>query len=103
MVGREMEYNQKAILQEKWYRQEKSMLRWLHHRYSEFSEQLGIIDGIGKYLLMERMAFLSILNICFHEAQYFLRHLPEFFNYNNILITMNKHTFLNLDTFQSKL
>ena len=35
----------------------------------EFSEQLGIIDRLGKHFLIERMAFLSMPNICFRDAQ----------------------------------
>ena len=31
---------------------------------------LDIVDCIGKYFLIEKIAFLSISNICFHEAQF---------------------------------
>ena len=33
------------------------------------SRVLDKIDCIGKYFLMEKMAFLSMPYICFHEAQ----------------------------------
>ena len=41
----------KVVLQEKYYCEENSMLQWLHHGCVEFSEQLDIIDCIGKYFL----------------------------------------------------
>ena len=55
--------------------------------------ELGI-DCIGKNLFIEKMAFLSMSNICFHEwaifqEQYFLGQFPgNSFQYNNIVIPM---------------
>ena len=56
-MGGEMDYNYKAVLQENLYCQENLMLKWLHHGWLEFSEPLDI-DCIGKYFLIEKMAFL---------------------------------------------
>ena len=55
---------------------------------------------------MEKMAFLSMPNICFCRwtdflELYFLRQFPgNFFHYNNILITMKKDVAFNLSMFQ---
>ena len=81
------------------------MLKWLHDKCFQFSEQENIIDCIGKYISVEKMAFLSMPNICFHEAQIswtiFLSQFPgNFFDYNNILFTMKKDAVFNLSTFQ---
>ena len=37
------------------------MLQWLHHGCSEFSELPDVIDCIGKYLEVEKMAFCQFL------------------------------------------
>lgn len=42
------------------------MLKLLHQGRSEFSEQLDIMDYIGKPVLMENMAFLLKANISFY-------------------------------------
>ena len=47
----------KTVFPEKLCCQENSVLKRFHHGCLEFSEQLDIIDSIGKYFLMEKMAF----------------------------------------------
>ena len=32
------------------------MLKWFYHWFSEFPEQLDIMDSIGQHFLMEKMA-----------------------------------------------
>ena len=81
------------------------MLKWLHQGCSEFSGQLDVIDFKCKYILMQKMAFLSIPNFAamMHEflGTIFLCQFPEsFFDCNHILITMKKDVFVNFNTFQ---
>ena len=45
------------------------MLKWIRGRCSKFSEQLDIIDYIGKYFLMEKEAVLLMPKIYFYAAQ----------------------------------
>ena len=59
----------KPVLQGKLYRQENLMLKWLRHGCSEFSEQLGIINCTGNFFSMEKMAFLPMPNLYFHDEQ----------------------------------
>ena len=47
----------KTVFPEKLCCQEDSVLKPFHYGCLEFSEQLDIIDSIGKYFLMEKMAF----------------------------------------------
>ena len=47
----------KTVFPEKLCCLENSVLKRFHHRCLEFLEQLDIIDSIGKYFLMEKMAF----------------------------------------------
>ena len=82
------------------------MLKWLHKGYLEFSEQLDIIDWIGKkYLLIEKITFTSMSNICFHDAQISWNNIfsvsPQGNSLTiNILILMKKDEALNLSIFQ---
>ena len=45
------------IEKEKYYCEKNSMLKWLHHGCAVFSEQLDIIDCIGKYFYKEKDCF----------------------------------------------
>ena len=94
MVGTEMEYNQKSSASRKVILlccYENSMLKWLQHG---FSEQLDLIDCVGKYFLMVKMAFLLIPNICFHGTEIswkeFFSAVSQGISLTNILITMMK-------------
>ena len=88
----------KAVLQENLYCEENLPLQWLHYGCLECLEELDI-DCIGKYIFIEKMAFLSMSNICFHDHaftngqnswnNYFLGQFPgNSFEYSNILIPM---------------
>ena len=64
------------------------------------------IDCISKYFLMEKMAFMAIPNICFHEAQIserqFFCHFPiNFFDFFNNILNMKKYDVLDLSTIQN--
>ena len=81
------------------------MLKWLHYRHLEFSEQLDIIDWIGKHYLIEKITFTSMPNSCFHDAQIFWNNIfPVSSQGNsltiNILILVKKDAALNLSMFQ---
>ena len=65
----------------------------VRHVLLEFSKWLYITDCIGKYLLMEKMAFLSIPKTCFHGQNIF-------FDYNVTSILMKKDVVFNVRTFQ---
>ena len=45
------------------------MLKRLHRGWSEFPEQLDIIDCVRNYFLMQKMIFSSMPNTYFHVAQ----------------------------------
>lgn len=49
IVGREMDYAKKAVLQEQLYCQENAMLKWLQHGCLEFLDQVDILDPVSKY------------------------------------------------------
>ena len=66
------------------------MLKWLHHGYSEFSEQLDIIDWIGKHFLIEKKNVTSMPNICIHDAQ---------ISWNNIFFVNSQKNPLTIITF----
>ena len=79
LVGREMEKIKKVVLHDNWYCREKSMLKWLHNGCLEFSEQLDIIDCIGKYFLIEKFTFLTIQTFAFMMHKFALSVPWEFF------------------------
>ena len=54
------------------------------------SKQLDVIICIAKYFLMEKMPFLPMPNICFHDAQIF---------WNNIFSVSSQETPLTIITF----
>ena len=79
------------------------MLKWVHHRYLEFSEQLDIIDWIGKHYSIEKITFTSMPNICFQDAQIIWNNNFSVSSQGNsltinILILMKKVAALNLST-----
>ena len=65
------------------------------------------MDCIDKHFLMEKMAFLLMPNICFHEAEISWINIFSgntqrdliFFDFKNILATSKKDVVLNISTF----
>ena len=53
---------------------------------------IALIDCIGKYFLIEKIAFFLIPNICFYDIQIFLFQFPlNLFDYNSTLISKKKY------------
>ena len=101
-MGREIEYNKKAVLQEKL--SGKFDATWHYHGCPEFF-RTGGYDSLYAYIFFNgKYGFLSMPSICFHEAQIPWTHIfcqfpGNFLDYNNILITMKKDVLKTLAHF----
>ena len=98
IVDSEMEYNQKSSASRKIILSGKFNAKMTPPRMFRVFRTAKYY--IGKYFLMVKMAFLSMPNICFCQCTYFLElyffcQFPgNFFDSDNILITMKQDVVL---------